>query len=300
MRLLHNIANFTQSALTKNDEIMTMFDSNDGVKFKEIKDIIDSYYLKSSVMTQEKLNKYIAQSKKNKKETKDNFRLNKSIKDMKWDEYYSLLQEKSNRLEERLKLLTKSCEYFNQNTFENMTELQRKNIAGVLKRGNSIDDWFLFGHMPSQLFANRVSTDDKRGERGVVKSYMKISKALDFIPLTGEVSKKNFDNYIAYFEEYSGWGYSLSTVSRLLAMKRPDQFFCVTGINNKEKKGNFRKLKDTFKINNKIKIYEQYWNEIIEPIRQAPWYKASKPTNEQEFQVWRGRVALMDALLYNN
>ncbi|MFA7499440.1 MAG: hypothetical protein WCY85_00390, partial [Sulfurimonas sp.] len=75
---------------------------------------------------------------------------------------------------------------------------------------------------------------------------------------------------------------------------------CVTGVNNKEKKGNFRKLKDTFKINNKIKIYEQYWNEIIEPIRQAPWYKASKPTNEQEFQVWRGRVALMDALLYNN
>lgn len=294
-------ANFTLSALTKNSEVMTMFDINDKVEFQSIKNIIDSYHSKSTLMTQKMLDDYIEKRKKSKKGTSDDFKLEKSIKDMEWSEYYSLLLEKGNYLDERLNLLAKAKEYFEQNTFEDMTEEQRKNIAGVRKSGlhDNVDNWFLFGHMPSSLFANRVSENDTKClDNKKIKSFVRISRALENIDFKNESNKQNFEKYIKYFEDNKGCGYGLSTVTRLIAIKRPDEFFCITAVDTK-KKGNAKELYKNFNIEKPIKNYTEYWNKIIEPVRQSPWYKSDKPTDTKELQVWNNRVALMDALFYD-
>lgn len=304
-------ANFTQSALTKNSEVMSMFDIHDKVEFQNIKNIIDRYYQEAEVFKNEDFKGYhnIWNQKSRQKQNLDDFNpkviqkpLYKSpILSLSWDEYYSLLLKKGNHLDERLKLLAKSCEYFNQNTFENMTEEQRKNIAGANKKRDGIKDWKLFGTMPIPAFLGRLATNDSQLQY--------ISDSLELVPLDGKVSLKNYNEFLHYFKaadksfkdidnkyKKAGWGYGVSPMTRLLAIKRPDEFFCLTGANQLSLMANFGIKKEIIKT----KSYERYWNEIIEPVRQSPWYNSDKPTDAKKLQVYNGRVALMDALFYNN
>lgn len=302
-------ANFTLSALTKNSEIMTMFDVNDKVDFQSIKNIIDGYYQESEVFKNEDFKGYynIWNQKSRQKQNLDDSSPNviqkplykSSILSLNWDEYYLLLLEKGNYLDERLNLLAKAREYFNQSTFKNMREEQRKNIAGANKISDGIKDWRLFGRMPIPVFLGRLVTDDSQLQY--------ISDSLELVPFDGEISVKNYSEFLYYFKvadkavkdiddkyEKAGWGYGVSPMTRLLSMKRPDEFFCLTGANQLSLMENFGIKKEIIKT----KSYERYWNEIIEPVRQSPWYNSDKPTDLKELQVWNGRVALMDALFY--
>ncbi|MBW6488344.1 phospholipase D-like domain-containing protein [Sulfurimonas sp.] len=306
---LSGSANFTQSALSKNSEVMTMFNSKDGNNFTEIKNIIDNYYKKAEIFKKEDLQGYqnVWNQKNIQKQNLDDFSPNviqnplykSPILSLSWDEYYSLLLEKGNHLDERLRLLTKVREYFNQNSFEKMTEIQRKNIAGANKISDGIKDWRLFGRMPIPAFLGRLAPNDPQLQY--------ISDSLKLMPLDGEVSFKNYNEFLYYFKmadkffkdidnkfEKAGWGYGVSPITRLLSMKRPDEFFCLTGANQPNLMKNFGIKRDIIKA----KSYERYWDEIIEPVRQSPWYNSDKPTNKEELKAWNGRVALMDALFY--
>ena len=295
-------ANFTYSALNDNDEVMVVVESNNKKDFGSFIQILDDYYMRATVLSKEDFEKYKSDREKSQNKKKEISRGNFSSQNKQiiigrtWDEYYTSLKNDGQELQLRLNVLSKAKEYF-QKSFKDLTELQRKNIGGILKRGDGIDNWFVFGHMPVQLFASRLSDGDKKGLDGNIKSFMKISKALDFIPLTGEVSKQNFDKCMKYFKDYKGWGYSLSTVSRLLAMKRPDQFFCITGINKKQ--GNYNGFQKYFGKPKKLKTYDDYWEYVIENVRKEKWYKSQKPRNSLQLEIWNGRVALMDALFYD-
>lgn len=302
-------ANFTQSSLTNNSEIMTMFDSTEG-NFKDIKNIIDNYYKKAEIFKKEDFNGYqnVWKYKNKQKKNIDDFKPNimskslykSSILSLNWNEYYLLLLEKGNKLDERLKLLAKTNEYFKENKFENMIEEQRKNIAGGNKIRDGISDWRLFGRMSISTFLGRLKSTDSELKH--------ISHSLDLIPISGEVTQKLYDDFLYYFKmadkflkdkddryQKAGWGYGISPITRLLSMKRPDEFFCLTSANQK-------KLIENFGIKKEIKRkdYDRYWNEIIELVRQSPWYNSDKPTDDlKELEAWNTRVALMDALFYN-
>jgi HKD family nuclease len=303
-------ANFTQSALTKNTEVMTMFDIKDKVEFQSVKNIVDEYYQKAEVFKKEDFQGYqnIWNQKNKQKQNLDDFAPNiiqkplykSQILSLSWDEYYSLLLEKDN-LDERLKLLVKAREYFSQNTFEKMTEEQRKNIVGANEKRDGINDWRLFGRMPIPVFLGRLASNDSQLQY--------ISDSLEVVSLNREVSLKNYNEFLYYFKaadksfnknidnkyEKAGWGYGVSPITRLLSMKRPDEFFCLTGANESSLMKNFGIKKEIIKVKN----YERYWNEIIEPVRQSPWYNSDKPIDSKELQAWNGRVALMDTLFYN-
>jgi hypothetical protein len=292
-------ANFTESALSINDEIMILFNLNDNTSFKDAKKIIDDYYNKSTLMTKEMLEKYIVESKSNKKDTKDNFKINKLIKDMNWDEYYFLIKDKGNHLEDRIKLLEKANQYFNNNTFALMSEFERKSIAGGIKNKDGIGDWMLFGRMPIPRFLGRLVKSDSE--------LINISNSLDFINLDEQINENTYNDFLYYFKcsdkdfrdidskyKKAGWGYGVSPLSRLIAIKRPDQFFCLTKANEQEVIKNFEIEKEILKE----KSYDRYWNEIIQKVRKTKWYNSPKPTNMQELEIWNVRVAIMDAIFY--
>lgn len=292
-------ANFTKSALSHNDEIVAVYKSNEKAKHESIIQILDDYFVRASLISEEELEDYKRKRNESQKNKTNNSHKtknqNKQIKGMSWEEYYKAVKNDGHDLLERLDILKKAKEYFKL-SFEELSELQRKNIGGVKKVGDNIQNWFLFGRMPSQLFANRLSDHDEKGENGLKKSYMKISNALEFIPISGPVTKKQFDDCISYFKSHRGWGYKVSTVSRLLAMKRPDQFFCITGLG--EKNGNFHNFQEYFETPKKIDTFDDYWSFVIENVRSQSWFNGPQPVDPAQLEIWNARVALMDALFY--
>ena len=41
-----------------------------------------------------------------------------------------------------------------------------------------------------------------------------------------------------------------------------------------------------------------YWEEFVERIRDAPWWKSDEPEEKSERGVWLGRAAMLDAIFY--
>lgn len=286
-------ANFTKSALAYNDEVMTLIDTNDESMFYSFKKTIDRYYNQGKLLSQEDFIEYQNQrTRKTKiKEDNDNFKdistLGlESIFSLSWNQYYKKLKH-TPYFKERLDLLTQAKELLHLNQFEDLDEETRKNIAGVIKVGKTIPNWHLFGRMPSSRFANRLKD-----------SYKDISKQLGKVSINREITKAEYLDFISYFRKYDDYGYRISTVSRLLAMKLPNQFFCLTSANEQ---GLLKALNNTKSIQKDYKdaMYERYWDEIIVSIKNANWNQ-EKPKNpsKEELLAWNYRAALLDTLLY--
>lgn len=292
-------ANFTKSALTDNEELMTLIDSEKNPEmFDSIQKTIEYYNSIARHLTKKEFEDYKKEHTKKHKDKKqdDNFKEINSLNLLQlmnnsWNQYYTKLT-KTRRFQIRLQLLSQANKLFKSSKFQNLDESTRKNIGGVTKVGHGISDWHLFGRMPVPYFANRLSDKDEH------QDYKTISTQLDCIPLTGEVTKMQYDNFLNYFKTRDNWGYSISTLSRLLAMKRPDQFFCLTKANEP---GLLKALSIPTSIQHDSKeaMYERYWGEVIEPIRKSSWNTANHSINSKQEQLaWNYRVAMLDALLY--
>ena len=213
-----------------------------------------------------------------------------SLLDASWEEYKELLHQKSKNLQNRITLLQGSRQIFSgQEDFSQLSELERKAIAGIIGsreiEGSALEgiDWGWLGSMSGAGSFKSI----------IISNHPDISKALDCIPFQGEVTEKNYNNYIKYFsqsfenEERSG---RLPTASRLLALKRPDYFICINKHNASEIAKNFGTSRTHIDI-------ESYWEKIIKPIQQTEWWQEQRPTGEAG-KIWDGRVALLDALFY--
>lgn len=230
-------ANFTEAAMQKNSEVMIHISSDDlnsSDVYRQISDEINNYFETATSFTQNDFEAYVKVWNKKLKKLRDIQDVfseednNKPIYKSKiimsdWNTYSNLVKnDKNHSYEIRLKLLEKAKSYFNKNSFETMSENYRKQIAGIVKNDNEDQelDWMYFGHMASPRFKKRISDE-----------YKNISKALENIPIEGIVTKDNYLNYIEYFQKHDTYGYGVPTISRFLAMKRPDLFFCLTGGN---------------------------------------------------------------------
>jgi len=293
-------ANFTKSAFEKNSEVMIHF-SNYDINSREIYDKIiaeiNKYYAQAVTFTSKDLYAYqIVWNKKTKNilDLQDKFGekgngkpiYKSKIITLDWNSYFEKVKaDKFHSFETRIKILEKAKKYFKDNTFANMTLLARQQIAGITNQDNENQelDWMYFGHMVSPRFKTRIKEDPHN-----------ISQSLEHISLTGNVTKDDYMNYIEYFKEHQGFGYGVITISRLLAMKRPDVFFCITGENKKDLYQDFGITKDI-----KSHEYERYWDEIIQRIHKSEWFNSPKPTNQDENKLWENRVAMLDAVFYS-
>lgn len=119
-----------------------------------------------------------------------------------------------------------------------------------------------------------------------------LSKALDSIPLGGDVTRSQFDAYVAsYKRAFPDGGWGIGTATRLLAMKRPDQFVCLDT-------ANLKGLCKEFGIPVAGMSLDRYWDEVIERVRDTPWWLSPRPTRGRDLQIWEGRVAMLDAIFY--
>ncbi|ESQ87636.1 hypothetical protein ABAC460_18345 [Asticcacaulis sp. AC460] len=213
---------------------------------------------------------------------------------MSWAEYCSELRHKSgSSISGRFKILRRAREMFE--TVGSMAELEVKQwraIAGLLTEKQKEEDdarklklhdidWGWFGSMGgSGTFQKLINSRNRN-----------LAKAVDSIPLSGEVCRNDFDTFAKHFGAAFKGGNGatgVSTATRLLAMKRPDVFMCVDGKNKKRLK----------KALGSSVTLENYWDTVVETVRTAPWYTFDCPTEKTEQKIWKGRVALLDAIFY--
>jgi len=217
--------------------------------------------------------------------------LNSPLVKMRWDEYINAVKASPHHnLDARLSLL-RECQimFASVKSFAELSSSQWKALAGVIGSKQKLDagldghDWGWFGSMKGMGdFANRISEQDAF-----------LTRAVDCIPRYGDVSKAQFEdfcrNFLQAFTNSSRIG-SVPTATRLLAMKRPDTFVCIS-------KPNMAGLSDGLAFPKTTLDLENYWDRVIEPIRISPWYNAPRPTGEYA-ELWDGRAAMLDAIYY--
>lgn len=113
-----------------------------------------------------------------------------------------------------------------------------------------------------------------------------LSAALDQIPRGGPVAD---DVFLQASERALGLhGVGLGCWSRLISMKRPDMFL---SLNN----ANLERVREVFgKAAGTPKTYLKFTRRILD----LPWASAPPPVDDSEREIWEGRVALLDAILY--
>jgi len=140
----------------------------------------------------------------------------------------------------------------------------------------------------------------------------KFDAALAYIPLTGDVSYEDYQKFVSCFQkvfkEYTPEKSQnntapLAAATRLLAMRRPDQFIALN--NNKIDilcQGlSIAKLKNT--------DFSSYWHDIIGTLRTFAWWHQAEPdviiednpkisAESRELTLWKNRAVLIDLFLF--
>ncbi len=298
-------ANFTKAAFSTNTEASLLINSKDNNSDKvlfDIKEKINKIWSESDEFDIEKLNNYRNTFKNNRSKIKSlsgKYGTTKKsqskpiflvpVANMTWDEfmdrvYSEKIEKVDSPINERLRLLTNAQSLFKKvNSFSELNDDERKFIAGVRNKYKADEkiDWELFGNMSgSGTYSGRINKNDEL-----------ISKALDEIPLNGQITKSHYNRFIMYWSE-AFEGNFIGTATRLLTMKRPDVFIPFDSANKK-------RLCKAFGIPQSSINYESYWDQIIERISDFNWCKNPEPKNEIEKKVSDYRVAFLDALYYD-
>ncbi|TMM42680.1 hypothetical protein [Colwellia ponticola] len=126
-------------------------------------------------------------------------------------------------------------------------------------------------------------------------------KALAHIPLVGDVTPDQYrhfvDDFKAIFSNYTqdkpaGEKAPLVAATRLLTMRRPDQFIALTNA----KIDVLCQGLSIAKFN--AFDFESYWQDMIGTLRTFAWWHQAEPENEYELTLWRARAALIDVFLF--
>jgi HKD family nuclease len=179
-------------------------------------------------------------------------------------------------------------------SFGDLDENKRKAIAGTFGHNEKskaihetgIDDWSWFGGMSGNgHFKSAVCNGVTR------QADPELVTAVDRIPLQGNIERSDFDDFVERVQTGVPGNLDIGTITRLLAIKRPDVFVCVCG-------GNEVGLSKALGIAVKeLRDVSLYWQNVIEPIRSSIWYNEPRPPGAAG-QLWDWRAAMVDAAYY--
>lgn len=293
--LIIGSANMTSGGFDRNTEIMVHISSNDSKKklYKEARSVIDEYWDQAEVMSSLKAENYFGLYKAHKsknphlssKKKKGKAHVNTTILPLSWDEFYKKTTAvKKHTIEDRFDLLDAVRRSFtNHPSMFDMSQEERRMIAGLRNDFNNYTG--LFGSMDRAAYthnwADHINNNNKL-----------LSAALDLIPSSGTIDKNAFKLYSEAFREATGYKNAVGTFTRLLAMKRPDTFVCLTNTNKEA-------LCKDFGISVSTMTYEKYWDDIINRLTQSVWWNATQPKDIFNLKVWNNRSALLDAIYYD-
>ena len=301
--ILVGSANFTNAAFTVNTEISTLIkstDSNASEILAETFKIINATWLEAKYFDVDELNHYKKTWKnfrskinslsgsygrkpsKRKKKSKPIYLV--PVANMNWNTFMDKVKaDPYHSLTSRIKVLKIAKDLFQRtDSFCDLADEERKFIAGIpnaLPVDNDVD-WGYFGSMRGAgIYKNRIIEND-----------LNISKALDEIPLSGQITKTHYQRFLKHYKNTFEGNY-LATATRLLAMKRPDTFVCLDSKNKSA-------LCKDFEITQSGINYDRYWDEIIERIYDSNWWLNPEPKNKIETSVSDSRAAFLDSLYY--
>ena len=213
--------------------------------------------------------------------------------DITWNEYIErILSIGKNRrdsmriIESRLEMLSAVRNIFIKNNyiFANCDENERRKIAGYENHKDGEPEFLWFGSMKGAGWFKKF----------VKRNDVNFSAALDHIPSSGIVTQLDYQKFINKFLiPFRNDGDGLPMATRLLAMKRPDIFFCING-------PNYHQIVKSMGLSLKgKKDYSGYWSKIIDPIHKSKWFNTNCPSDSLQRKIWRSRVAMLDAFLFD-
>jgi HKD family nuclease len=297
--LIIGSANFTTEAFSRNTEaslLITHKDSNSTDTYNNAIKLVDQTFSDGKSFNKTDLGKYRTTWKNHRQKIKSlsgqygsKKRKPKPIHEVpmmnrSWDEFINEVKnETSHGLDRRLRVIEIAKNLFDKvDHFNELTEDERKFVAGMPNKLDidGSEDWGYFGSMKGAgIFKKKIRENDKN-----------ISKALDQIPLSGQITKKHYENYIKYFTQTFSGNY-IATATRLLCMKRPDTFVCFDSKNRSA-------LCKDFGIIQSEMDYDRYWDDIVERIYDSDWWQNPNPKNKKEEKVNEARAAFLDSLYY--
>lgn len=289
--------NFTKSAFESNSEIAMLFSNSDigsDDAYLDIKRTIDNYWNDAKKITDNELIEYekiwIRKQNSLKKSSgrydgldkKHKSPLDIEIFKNTWGEYFNKVQQ-DQFYKDRIDIISCAQEIFSKPGHEHFKDISlddRKKIAGIVNTEKP--DWMLFGSMIGAGYYKHE----------IISNNIHISKALDYIPILGDIKKTDYLNFIEEFgKAFPNGGFGIATSTRLLAMKRPDYFLCLD-------KKNLTNFSRDFGIKANIKI-EDYWDTVVERITDCEWWNSGKPTQKEHKILWNGRAAFLDSIYYD-
>jgi HKD family nuclease len=206
---------------------------------------------------------------------------------LRWADYFDRVRTEKDHaphdhsMDGRLRVIRTVQRLFADHQHFNEIDLSgRHKIAGLVMDNDTNYLWF--GSMRGAgYFKQAINNNDEN-----------LSLALDAIPSAGPVTRDDYLRYITHYQRaFPNGGAGIATSTRLLAMKRPDQFVC---LDSRNKEG----LCSAFEISRSIG-YEGYWDSIIERVRYSTWWCAPAPQSAVEREVWQARAAFLDSLFYD-
>lgn len=125
--------------------------------------------------------------------------------------------------------------------------------------------------------------------------------ALSHIPELGDVTPAQYQKFVsAYKKIFIGYTVNkevgekppLAAATRLLAMKRPDQFIALTNA----KIDIFCRGLSITKFN--AFDFDSYWQDMIGTLRTFAWWHQAEPEDARELKLWHVRAVLVDLFLF--
>ena len=294
-------ANFTRGGFEGNDEVailVTDQDRDSSDTQTRLFDSLDEYWKKAPILNKSDLEAYRQVWKRKRPivrklrgkfgpENTDQSDGGKSpleipILSKTWLEYLNCIKMQDTYWTTRLKVIRNTRKLFkNYVHFCDMNYTERRKIAGLIDGSDDGVNYLLFGSMRGAgKFQTVINNNNKH-----------LSQALDLIPITGQISR---DMYLEFIKEsrkaFPEGRHGIATATRLLTMKRPDIFVCLT-------KHNQERLCKDFYIKKSVD-YETYWDSIIERIKESTWWDAPCPKSQAELEVWQARAAFLDSIYY--
>ncbi|NQY89139.1 MAG: hypothetical protein HRT51_15605 [Colwellia sp.] len=213
-----------------------------------------------------------------------------------WPIFVGFIEQQTelHALEERLRLLDYVRELEKTSLVE-MTDLDRLAFAGkhTNQHSHTVYDFDI------ELFASTKGA--KIFHTLFAEQTNKFDQALSFIPLTGDVTPAQYQQFVSAYKKIfstytknkaSGEKAPLAAASRLLAMRRPDQFIAITST----KIDVLCQGLGIVKFNNFD--FESYWQDLIGTMRTFAWWHESEPSEARERKLWQARAILVDLFLF--